>query len=174
WGFVHSFQTGSAVDGPGGRLVAWLAGCQFRCVYCHNPDTGKMSNGTPVRLKRPVEVVNQYPHHLKKLKGRLTTSGRAPLVQHRFVLNVFTALRKVGVHTALDTNGFLGDRLSDEDLQQVDLVMLGLKAIAPEVHKRLTSQDNAPVHAFARRLAALKRTAWIRFVIVPGFTVDLN
>lgn len=174
WGFVHSFQTGSAVDGPGVRLVAWLAGCQFRCAFCHNPDTWKMSNGMPVSVKRALEVVGQYRHSLKTMKGGLTISGGEPLVQHRFVLNVFKSVRQSGVHTTLDTNGYLGDRLSDDDLQQVDLVMLGLKAITPDVHKRLTSQDNKPVHEFARRLAALKRPAWIRFVIVPGFTDDLE
>src|SRR6185503_15524631 len=108
WGFVHSFQTGSAVDGPGVRLVAWLAGCQFRCAYCHNPDTWKMSNGMPIHLKRAVEVVNQYRHDLKIMKGGLTISGGEPLVQHRFVLRLFAAARQQGVHTALDTNGYLG------------------------------------------------------------------
>jgi pyruvate formate lyase activating enzyme len=174
WGFVHSFQTGSAVDGPGMRIVAWLAGCQFRCAFCHNPDTWKMSNGRAVSLKRAIEVVTQYRMSLATMKGGLTISGGEPLVQHRFVLNVFTAVRKSGIHTALDTNGYLGERLSDEDLQQVDLVLLGVKAMTPEVHKRLTSQDNAPVHVFARRLAALKRPMWFRFVVVPGFTDDLD
>jgi pyruvate formate lyase activating enzyme len=174
WGFVHSFQTGSAVDGPGVRLVAWLAGCQFRCAFCHNPDTWKMSNGMPVSVKRAMEVVGQYRQALKTMKGGLTISGGEPLVQHRFVVNVLKQVTQSGVHTALDTNGFLGDRLSDDDLQQISLVMLGVKAMSPDVHKRLTGQDNAPVHAFARRLAALKRPMWFRFVVVPGFTDDLD
>jgi pyruvate formate lyase activating enzyme len=174
WGFVHSFTTGSAVDGPGVRVVAWLAGCQFRCAFCHNPDTWKMSNGMPVSVKRAVAVVNQYRHALKITQGGVTISGGEPLVQHRFVLKFFKTVREIGVHTTLDTNGFLGDRLSDEDLNAIDLVMLGLKAITPELHRRLTSQDNAPVHTFARRLAAQRRPAWIRFVIVPGFTDDLD
>jgi pyruvate formate lyase activating enzyme len=173
WGFVHSFMTGSAVDGPGVRVVAWLAGCQFRCVYCHNPDTWKMTNGMPVSVSRAIEVVSKYRHDLKITKGGLTISGGEPLVQHRFVLNVFRAVKKLGVHTALDTNGYLGDRLSDEDLGCVDLVLLDLKAHTPELHKRLTKMDNAPVHAFAKRLAALKRPIWVRFVLVPGWTDDM-
>src|SRR5678815_5392439 len=81
-GFIHSFTTGSAVDGPGMRVVAWLAGCQFRCLYCHNPDTWKMTNGMPVSLARAIEVVSQYRHDLKVTKGGLTISGGEPLVQH--------------------------------------------------------------------------------------------
>jgi len=172
-GFVHSFTTGSTVDGPGVRVVGWLSGCQFRCVYCHNPDTWKMTNGLPVTLSRAVEVVQQYRHGLATMKGGLTLSGGEPLLQHRFVLNVFAAVKKVGVHTALDTNGFLGDRLSDEDLELVDLVLLDIKAFSPDLHQRLTGQPNQTVLDFARRLAARRRPAWIRFVLVPGWTDDL-
>jgi pyruvate formate lyase activating enzyme len=174
WGFIHSFQAGSGVDGPGMRLVAWLSGCQFRCLFCHNPDTWKLTNGMPVPLTRAVEVANQYRHSLRTMKGGLTISGGEPLVQHRFVLKLFAEVQKLGVHTALDTNGSLGERLLDQDLASIDLVMLGLKAITPERHQRLTGTDLAPVHQFARRLAACRRPVWIRFVIVPGWTDDLD
>src|SRR5262249_56856186 len=88
-GFVHSFTTGSAVDGPGIRIVAWLTGCQFRCVYCHNPDTWKMTNGMPVPLARAVDQVQKYRHSLQTMKGGLTISRGEPLYQPRFVLNRF-------------------------------------------------------------------------------------
>src|SRR5437762_9292085 len=96
WGFIHSFTTGSAVDGPGVRVVAWLSGCQFRCVYCHNPDTWKMTNGIPVPLSRAVEQVQKYRHGLQTMKGGLTISGGEPLMQRRFVINVFEAAKKMG------------------------------------------------------------------------------
>jgi pyruvate formate lyase activating enzyme len=172
-GFVHSFTTGSAVDGPGVRIVAWLTGCQFRCVYCHNPDTWKMTNGMPVTLARAVEQIKKYRHGLQTMKGGLTISGGEPLMQHRFVIKVFAAAREMGVHTALDTNGFLGDRLNDDDLTAVDLVLLDLKAMTPDLHKRLTGMDNQPVHQFARRLARLGKPIWVRFVLVPGWTDDM-
>jgi pyruvate formate lyase activating enzyme len=174
WGFIHSFQAGSAVDGPGMRLVAWLTACQFRCLFCHNPDTWKLTNGMPVTLARAIEVVGQYRHDLKVMKGGLTISGGEPLLQQRFVLRLFDAVQKLGVHTALDTNGYLGDRLTDDDLEKIDLVMLGLKAITPDVHERLTGRDVGPVHEFARRLAARGRPAWIRFVTGPGFTDNID
>jgi pyruvate formate lyase activating enzyme len=107
------------------------------------------------------------------MKGGVTISGGEPLVQQQFVLNVFAAAKKMGVHTALDSNGYLGDRLSDADLASIDLVLLDLKAMTPELHRRLTGMDNAPVHAFARRLAAARRPIWVRFVLVPGWTDDM-
>jgi pyruvate formate lyase activating enzyme len=174
WGFVHSFQTGSGVDGPGVRLVAWLSGCQFQCVYCHNPDTWKITNGMPVSLTRAVEVVNQYRHSLRTMKGGLTISGGEPLMQHHFVLKLCAAVQQLGVHTNVETNGYFGDRLSDADLGRFDLVMLGLKAIEPELHRRMTGKHVGPVHAFARRLASLRRPVWVRFVVVPGWTDNLE
>jgi pyruvate formate lyase activating enzyme len=172
-GFVHSFTTGSAVDGPGMRLVAWLAGCQFQCVYCHNPDTWKMTNGMPVPLSRAVEEIRKYRHSLQTMRGGLTISGGEPLMQHRFVLKVFAAAREMGVHTALDTNGYLGHRLRGPDLALIDLVLLDLKAMSPVLHRKLTGMDNRPVHEFARRLAAERRPVWVRFVLVPGWTDDM-
>ena len=172
-GFIHSFTTGSAVDGPGVRVVAWLAGCQFKCVYCHNPDTWKMSNGLPVPLSRAVEQVKKYRHDLQTMKGGLTISGGEPLMQHRFVLKLFAAAKAMGVHTALDSNGYLGDRLTDADLGSIDLVLLDLKAITPDLHRRYTVMDNQPIHEFARRLAAARKPIWVRFVLVPGWTDDM-
>jgi pyruvate formate lyase activating enzyme len=174
WGFIHSFTTGSAVDGPGVRIVGWLSGCQFRCVFCHNPDTWKVTNGTPVRLERAVEVVSQYRQSLRTMKGGLTISGGEPLIQYHFLSRLFPIIHERGIHTTLETNGFLGARLTDDDLSSIDLVMLGLKAIKPDLHKRLTGMDTRPVHEFARRLAARKHPVWIRFVIVPGWTDNME
>ena len=110
-GFLHSFTTGSTVDGPGVRLVAWTAGCQFRCLYCHNPDTWNMMNGMPVTLERAIEELAKYRHGLKVMAGGFTLSGGEPLMQDRFAVRLFTAAKTMGIHTALDTNGFLGERL---------------------------------------------------------------
>jgi pyruvate formate lyase activating enzyme len=174
WGFIHSFTTGSAVDGPGVRIVGWLSACQFRCVFCHNPDTWKLTNGTPVRLERAIEVVKQYRTSLRTMKGGLTISGGEPLTQYRFLARLFPAIHKLGIHTALETNGYFGERLTGEDLSSIDLVMLGLKAIEPDLHKRLTSMDNEPALEFARRLASRRHPVWIRFVIVPGWTDNME
>jgi pyruvate formate lyase activating enzyme len=173
-GFVHSFTTGSTVDGPGVRVVAWLAGCQFRCLYCHNPDTWNLINGMPVPLARAVDELRKYRRGLKVMSGGLTLSGGEPLMQDRFVMRFFAAAKEMGVHTALDTNGFLGERLSDDELKKIDLVLLDIKAWDTGRHRHLTGKDNGPVLDFARRLAAQKRPVWLRFVLVPDLTDDSN
>ena len=172
-GFVHSFTTGSTVDGPGVRVVAWTAGCMWRCAYCHNPDTWKMTNGIPVSVPRAVTELRKYSAGLKTMHGGFTLSGGEPLMQDRFVVKLLQAVKGIGVHTALDTNGYYGERLSDEELEHVDLVLLDLKTWDPERHKRLTGMDVAPTHAFARRLAARRRPVWVRFVLVPGISDDV-
>ena len=171
-GFLHSFTTGSAVDGPGVRVVAWTAGCLFRCLYCHNPDTWTMKNGLPVTIQKAREELRKYRSGLKVMSGGLTISGGEPLMQHWFVLKLFSAAQNMGVHTALDTNGYLGDRLTDDDLETINLVLLDIKTWDPERHRHLTGMDVGPVLAFARRLADRKMPVWLRFVLVPGLTDD--
>ena len=169
-GFLHSYTTGSSVDGPGVRVVVWTTGCMWRCRYCHNPDTWTMRNGYPISVTRVAEELRKYREGLKVMEGGLTVSGGEPLMQHRFVMKLMTAAKGMGVHTTIETNGFLGERLSDADLEQIDLVMLGIKTWGPERHRDLTGRDSGPTLDFARRLAALKRKIWVRFVLVPGLT----
>jgi pyruvate formate lyase activating enzyme len=171
-GFLHSFTTGSAVDGPGVRVVAWTAGCMWRCLYCHNPDTWTMSNGIPVTVARATEELRKYRHGLKAMSGGFTLSGGEALMQHRFAVKLLTAAQEMGIHTALDTNGYYGDRLRDAELERADLVLLDLKGWDPERHRRLTGMENGPTLEFARRLAARRRPVWVRFVLVPGLTDD--
>jgi pyruvate formate lyase activating enzyme len=171
-GFLHSFTTGSAVDGPGIRVVAWTSGCQFRCLYCHNPDTWKMKNGIPVTLKQATDELSKYRAGLKIMSGGFTISGGEPLMQDRFVIELFSAAKNMGIHTALDTNGSLGNRLSDDELEKIDLVLLDIKTWDTARHRHLTGLPVEPVLDFARRLAQLKRPVWLRFVLVPTLTDD--
>jgi len=169
-GFLHSFTTGSTLDGPGVRVVAWTAGCMWRCLYCHNPDTWTMTNGIPVSVGRAAEELRKYRAGLATMGGGFTLSGGDPLMQHRFAVKLLAAAKSMGVHTALDTNGCYGDRLSDADLESIDLVLLDLKGWDPDRHRRLTGMDIAPTLDFARRLAAHGKPVWVRFVLVPGLT----
>jgi len=173
-GFLHSFTTGSTVDGPGVRVVVWTTGCQWRCRYCHNPDTWTMRNGYPVSVAQAAEELRKYTQGLKVMSGGVTVSGGEPLMQHRFVLKLLKAAKGMGVHTTIETNGYLGDRLTDADFDSIDLVMLGLKKWDPEGHMELTGQKIGPTLALARRLAARKRPIWVRFVLVPNLTDDLD
>jgi len=171
-GFLHSYTTGSTVDGPGVRVVAWTTGCMWRCMYCHNPDTWTMRNGIPVSVARAAEQLRKYRHGLKVMSGGLTISGGEPLMQDRFVVKLLAEARAMGVHTAIETNGYYGDRLTDAELGSIDLVMLGIKSWGDERHKHLTGREHGPTLDFARRLAALKKAVWVRFVLVPGLTDD--
>jgi pyruvate formate lyase activating enzyme len=170
-GFLHSFTTGSAVDGPGIRLVAWTTSCMFRCQYCHNPDTWTLKNGIPVPLTRAVEEVQKYAHGLVTMGGGFTLSGGEPLMQDRFAARLFSAVKKMHVHTAIETNGYYGERLSDAELQNIDLVILDMKAFTRGQHERVTGgMHNEDVLEFCNRLAELRRPMWLRYVLVPGLT----
>jgi pyruvate formate lyase activating enzyme len=171
-GFLHSFTTGSYLDGPGARVVAWTTGCGWRCQYCHNPDTWTLRNGIPISVGRATEELRKYRQGLKKMSGGLTISGGDPLMQDRFVVKLLAAARAMQVHTCIETNGYFGEKLSDAELATIDLVMLGIKTWDDERHTRLTGRSVEKTLAFARRLAALNKPMWVRFVLVPGLTDD--
>jgi len=171
-GFLHSFTTGSFLDGPGARVVAWTTGCGWRCQYCHNPDTWTLRNGFPISVQKAADELRKYTRGLAKMGGGLTISGGDPLMQDRFTAKLLAAAREMRVHTCIETNGFFGEKLTDPELDTIDLVMLGIKAWNDELHQRLTGRPVEKTLAFARRLATSKKRMWVRFVLVPGLTDD--
>lgn len=169
-GYIHSFETGAAVDGPGMRFVLFMQGCQFRCLYCHNPDTWKLRRGQQMTVDEVLDEIRPYSTFLK-MAGGLTISGGEPLLQPTFVGEIFNKVKhELGLHTALDTQGFLGEQIDDAWLDNVDLVLLDIKHFDPEAYHQLTAQPLTPTLQFAERLAHLKKPVWLRYVLVPGLT----
>ena len=176
-GRVHSIESFGTVDGPGIRMVIFLSGCPMRCLYCHNPDTWDPKGGSPMTAEEILDQYEQARPFYKK--GGITVSGGEPLRQMEFLTAFFELARSKGVHTALDTAGqpFRPDDaayLADFDrlMKSTSLVILDLKEIDPEKHRRLTGRDNANILAMARRISDLGVPLWIRHVLVPGLTDD--
>lgn len=171
-GSVHSWELVTAVDGPGTRLTTFLSGCPLRCLYCHNPDTMEMRRGKPITATELLGRLTRYAGVLAATKGGLTISGGEPLMQPAFVARLLRGAKELGLHTAIDTSGYLGAHVSDEMLADIDLVLLDVKSGNPETYKRVTGRELAPTLAFGRRLAEAGTEIWIRFVLVPGLTDD--
>lgn len=169
-GSVHSWDLVTGADGPGTRMTLFTAGCGLRCQYCQNPDTWRMKDGVRHSVDEVMERVTRYATVMKVTGGGLTISGGEPLLQAKFVMSIFRRCKDLDIHTALDTAGLLGARLSDDDLNYVDLVLLDIKSGLPETYQRVTGRPLQPTLDFARRLADLGKTMWIRFVLVPGLT----
>ncbi|NLA55698.1 MAG: pyruvate formate lyase-activating protein [Corynebacterium humireducens] len=169
---VHSWEMVTAVDGPGTRMTLFLSGCPLRCQYCHNPDTMEMRTGTLERVEDVVSRIKRYRRIFRVTRGGLTISGGEPLFQLAFTRRVLAEVHAAGIHTAIDTSGFLGARLSDEDLGNIDLVLLDVKAGDEATYREVTGQSLQPTIDFGDRLAALGKPVWVRFVLVPGLTDD--
>lgn len=171
-GFLHSVETGAAVDGPGMRFVYFMSGCMFRCLYCHNPDTWKIGGGRRVSLTQAVAEIAPYVRFLKRAGG-VTVSGGEPMVQAEFVGALLRRLKsRFGLHTALDTQGHLHANVADDWFDPVDLVLLDIKQFDPAKHRALTGRDVGPSLDCARRLARLGKPIWLRYVLVPGWSDD--
>ena len=171
-GSVHSWELVTAVDGPGTRLTVFLNGCPLRCLYCHNPDTLAMKDGEPVLADELLARVARYRGIFAATGGGLTLSGGEVLMQPAFAARVLRGATELGVHTCLDTSGFLGANATDAMLADTDLVLLDIKAGDEATYRRTTGRSLAPTLRFGRRLAERGVRVWVRFVLVPGLTDD--
>jgi pyruvate formate lyase activating enzyme len=169
-GVISSWDLSVGVDGPGTRFVVFTSGCALRCLYCQNPETWRMRDGRRVTVDEVMTEIEKYRRFITVAGGGVTISGGEPLLQHRFTAGLLRRCRSLGLHTALDTSGYLGDRASDALLTDTDLVLLDIKSADPDGYRALTGVDLEPTLRFARRLADLGRPTWIRFVLVPGLT----
>ena len=172
FGYAHSYETSSRYDGPGLRVVLFLSGCLLRCTYCHNPDTWHLKDGTYVSAQQVLDRLASFASAVKALGGGLTISGGEAMVQLAFTKRIFAGAKKMGLHTAIETSGFLGDRADDFFLSVVDLVLLDIKSSNPDTYRKVTGRDLAPTLRFAERLASIGKPAWVRFTLVPGLTDD--
>ena len=177
-GYIHSVETFGTVDGPGVRYVIFAQGCPMRCLYCHNPDTWKPGIGEERETDDLIKDFEDYiPYY--GTEGGITVTGGEPLMQIDFVTELFEKARAKGYHTCLDTSGIMFDEDNPEIMAKFDrlmkstcLVLLDIKHIDDEEHKKLTSHSNKRILAFARYLDRMNIDVWIRHVVVPGITYN--
>jgi pyruvate formate lyase activating enzyme len=172
FGYCHSYETSSRYDGPGLRAVLFVSGCLLRCSYCHNPDTWHLKDGSYMSVQQVLGRLGDFAPSLVSLGGGLTISGGEPMVQLAFTRRIFKGAKAMGLHTAIETSGFLGDRADESYLSAIDLVLLDVKSSNPDTYRRVTGRDLTPTLRFAERLASLSKPVWVRFTLVPGATDD--
>ena len=174
-GYIHSKESFGTVDGPGIRYVLFMQGCPLRCIYCHNPDTWEIGKGEKITPEEVLEEFNKNRSFYSK--GGITVTGGEPLLQVDFLTELFKKAKEENIHTCIDTSGITYNtdnpaymQKLDELMKYTDLVMLDIKHIDPESHKKLTSKDNGRVLDFAKYLETKKIPLWVRHIIIEGYT----
>ena len=171
-GNIHSYESMGTVDGPGIRFVVFLQGCPLRCKFCHNPDTWNINEKKiEEKAEDVLKKIKRYKNFFGK-KGGVTVTGGEPLIQSEFVLELFRLCKKEGIHTALDTSGYIFNEKVKEVLEYTDLVLLDIKAIDEKIYKDLTKVELDNTIKFAEYLKEIKKPVWIRHVVVPEITDD--
>lgn len=168
-GLIHSFESFGTKDGPGIRFVLFLQGCPLRCLFCHNPDTWL---GKDFKMELTVDEAFAEIQKVKGFikKGGVTISGGEPLMQADFIYELFEKCKEAGIHTAVDTSGFIQTKRVKEVLELTDLVLLDVKHIDPDKYKALTSKPLQPTLDFLNYLDEINKSVWIRYVLIPGYT----
>jgi len=172
-GRVHSIETFGTVDGPGIRCVIFMQGCPLECVYCHNPDTWDSGCGRAkmVTVSGLLDEVLKYRTFFNVSGGGVTISGGEPLLQKDFLLDFLRACKREGLHTCLDTSGFVKiDETVRSLLGYVDLVLFDVKSAVGATYKNVTGQDIGLSLEFMRTLEEMKILSWVRFVLIPNIT----
>lgn len=172
YGYIHSIETCGTVDGPGLRYVIFFQGCLLRCMYCHNPDCFVMQPGKKMYVDEIIQDIKKYLPYIKN--GGVTLSGGEPFLQADFATELLHKIKQLGLHTALDTSGYVSIQTAEKVLKYVDLVLLDIKAIDPDLFKKITGVPINLTLEFAQYLKKINKPAWIRFVLVPGLTDSLD
>lgn len=170
---IHSMESFGTVDGPGIRFVLFLQGCHLKCKYCHNRDTWDIKGGEEKTLEEIIEKIKNYKNYITISGGGVTVTGGEPLLQVKFLIELFKELKKENIHTCIDTSGMVN--ITDdikELLQYTDLVLLDIKHIDDEKCKNLVGVSNKKELEFARYLSDNNIKMWIRQVLVTGYTDD--
>ncbi len=171
-GKIHSVESFGTVDGPGIRYVVFMQGCPLRCLYCHNPDTWEIGTGREITVE---EILSEYNKNRDfYAKGGITVTGGEPLLQIDFLIELFKACKKEGIHTCIDTSGITFNPQNTEKIDTLmsytDLIMLDIKHINNDEHIKLTGKSNINILQFAKHLDSLSKPIWIRHIIVEGIT----
>lgn len=173
-GIIHSVETCGTVDGPGIRFVIFTKGCPLRCLYCHNPDCCHIEDGKLISVDELILEIEKYQSYFRFSGGGVTVTGGEPLMQPEFVKEIFQRCRKLGIHTALDTSGYINLNTAKPVLEYTDLVLLDIKSFDPKIYQKVTSVSLEPTLNFARYLNEIHKPTWIRFVLVPDLTDPLD
>lgn len=170
---IHSIESFGTVDGPGIRFVIFMQGCALKCKYCHNRDTWDINGGNLISVDDLLDKIERYKSYILPSGGGVTVTGGEPLLQVKFLINLFKELKKRNIPTAIDTSGIVN--ITDdikELLSLTDLVLLDIKHINDEKCKDLVGFSNKKELEFARYLSDNNIPVWIRQVIIPGITDD--
>ena len=173
-GRIHSIETCGTVDGPGIRYVIFTQGCPLRCLYCHNPDCRFPDGGIDITVDKLIADLQKYRSYIKFSGGGVTVTGGEPLMQLKFVQEIFRRCQELGIHTALDTSGYVKLEVAKSILNYVNLVLLDIKSFDPKIYYQVTRVSLEPTLNFAHYLNDINKPTWIRFVLVPNLTDPLH
>lgn len=166
-GKIHSIESFGTVDGPGIRCVVFFQGCSLRCRYCHNPDTWNPEWGNEVDSEDVLKKVIRFKPYFQE-HGGITLSGGEPLLQPEFAAAVLRSCKNLGIHTAVDTSGWVDIPALEKVLPYTDLLLLDVKALDSTEYQWLTGQKEEKFRQALNVIKKMQQDLWLRYVVLPG------
>lgn len=173
-GRIHSLESFGTVDGPGIRFVVFMQGCPLRCQFCHNPDTWEVNKGTEYLPQQLADEILKYKSYMEFSGGGVTFTGGEPMLQAEFILEVSKLLKQQNISVAIDTSGYVWNDQVEELLKYTDIVLLDIKNYDPEVYEKVTGVSLSPTLKLLDYLKSKQINTWLRYVLVPGLTDNIE
>ena len=128
--------------------------------------------GTTMTLVNAVATVLRDKPYFDVSGGGVTLSGGEPLLQAEFAAALFGALKRRGVHTALETAGDVPWSAFERVDDATDLYLFDIKHADEAAHKTGTGRGNLRIIDNLRRLSHGGATIILRYVLLPGYNMD--
>lgn len=155
-GTIFNIQKFSIHDGPGIRTTVFLKGCPLRCKWCANPESQKKEiqalydkekddvsyEGEIKSVDEVVKVCLQDKDFYEESDGGVTISGGEGMMQPDFVCELLEKLKIHGIHTAIETTGYVGKNIFQKLAPMFDLLLFDVKHYDSDKHKKGTGVGN--------------------------------
>lgn len=189
-GIIFDIKRFAVHDGPGIRTTVFLKGCPLSCTWCHNPEsinvaicevpkTVRIGNknftetetvGCEMSMESLMKELEKEKIFMDESGGGVTFSGGEPILQHNFLNEALLACKNAGMHTAVDTSGYVRWEILEKTARFTDLFLYDIKMMDDTKHQEFTGVSNKIILENLRNLSAMGKNIQVRIPCVPNVT----
>jgi pyruvate formate lyase activating enzyme len=143
------------------------------CTYCGAcvracPTGARQFAGLVMTVEDVMQEIGKDSIFHDDSLGGVTFSGGEPLLQPEFLLALLQACHDAGIHTAIDTCGYVKESRLLEIASLADLILFDLKVLDDTLHRKFTGVSNRIILENLRRLCGKHSNVWVRVPLIPG------
>ena len=148
-----------------------------KCLLCGKCATACRNKalalyGRKVSVEEIFPLLIQDKDYYEESQGGVTLSGGEALLQGEFCLELLKCLKEEGIHTAVDTSGFVRTEVIEKVLPYTDIFLFDIKHMDSDTHRKMTGQPNELILTNLKKICNLGGKVEIRMPFVPDCNDD--